>query len=122
KTIKFKGAIADGQEITFEAALKRPTREQAIGRVLSLVLAPASRLASQILGPAAHVAGQVKTLRDRKEEAPASETAAPEGAAPAARVARPAGGRWEQAITHRCHASDSTVTILARPPRSGDWN
>ncbi|HYT89209.1 MAG TPA: 50S ribosomal protein L10 [Gemmataceae bacterium] len=76
KVMKFKGAIADGEEITIEAALRRPTRPEALGRVIGLALAPASRLASQILGPAAHVAGQIKTLREKKEEA-AAEPAAP---------------------------------------------
>ena len=30
--IKFKGAVADGQQITFEQGLKMPTRAEAIGR------------------------------------------------------------------------------------------
>jgi ribosomal protein L10 len=77
KTIKVKGAIADGQEVSFDLALRMPTRAQAIGRVVSLALAPASRLAAQILGPAAQVASQIKTLRERKEEAPAPAAAAP---------------------------------------------
>jgi large subunit ribosomal protein L10 len=83
KFIKPKGAIADGQEVTFEQALKMPTRPEAIGRVVMLALAPASRLLSQILGPASQVAGQIKTLREKTEgekaegEKPAEAPAAP---------------------------------------------
>jgi large subunit ribosomal protein L10 len=68
KIIKVKTAISDGQEVPFELAVKMPTREEAIGRVASLALAPASRLVAQILGPAASVASQVKTISEKKEE------------------------------------------------------
>lgn len=69
KFVKVKTALADGQEVTFELALKMPTREEAIGRVVSLMLAPAARLVSQLTGPAASVASQIKTLTEKKEEA-----------------------------------------------------
>lgn len=75
KNIVVKGALAEGQEITFEQALKMPTRAQAIGRVVSLALAPASRLVSQLLAPAANVAGQIKTLSEKKPEGEAAEAA-----------------------------------------------
>jgi large subunit ribosomal protein L10 len=74
--VKFKGALSDGLEISFEQALRMPTRAEALGRVVSLALSPARRLASQILGPASMVASQVKTLGEKKEEG-ASEEAAP---------------------------------------------
>jgi large subunit ribosomal protein L10 len=63
--IKFKGAIADGEEITFEQAKNRPTKAEAVGRVVMLALAPASRLLSQIRGPASQVASQIKTLSEK---------------------------------------------------------
>jgi large subunit ribosomal protein L10 len=69
-----KGAIADGQPVTFEQALKMPTRVEAIGRVVTLALSPASRLLSQIRGPGGTVACQIKSLKDRENK---------EGAAPA---------------------------------------
>jgi len=73
KFIKPKGAVSDGQEVTFEQALKMPTKAEAIGRVVMLALAPASRLLSQILGPASQVAGQIKSLREKGEgEQPAA--------------------------------------------------
>ena len=49
--VQIKGAVADGQLVTFEQALKMPTRLEAIGRVIALALAPASRLVSQITAP-----------------------------------------------------------------------
>jgi large subunit ribosomal protein L10 len=75
KIVKVKTAIADGQPVPFEMALKMPTREEAIGRVVGLALAPASRLVGQILGPAASVASQIKTISERKEEAAPAATA-----------------------------------------------
>src|SRR5207253_8235948 len=75
--IKVKGAVSEGLEINFKQALAMPTKPEAIGRVLSLALSPASRLLSQILSPATQIAGQIKTLSER-----APESAAPEGAPP----------------------------------------
>lgn len=73
KFIKVKSAVAEGQEVAFDVAIKMPTRAEAIGRVVQLALSPASRLVSQILGPAASVASQIKSLKDKKEEpAPAA--------------------------------------------------
>ena len=66
--VAIKGAVADGQPVPFDTALKMPTRQQAIARVLMLALAPASRIAGQIVGPAAAVASQIKTLSERKPE------------------------------------------------------
>src|SRR5262249_2385302 len=71
KFIKVKSAVSDGQEISFDVALKMPTRLEALGRIVSLALAPASRLVGQILGPASGVASQIKTIGEKKEEASA---------------------------------------------------
>lgn len=73
--IVVKGAVSEGQEVTFQQALAMPTKAEAIGRVVSLAMAPASRLVSQLVGPAGRVASQIKEL-SKKEEAPA-EAAAP---------------------------------------------
>ena len=76
KNYTIKTAVAEGQEITFEAALKMPTRHEAIGRVIGLALAPASNLVSQILGPASSLSSQIKTISEKKEEpAPAAPAA-----------------------------------------------
>jgi large subunit ribosomal protein L10 len=74
--IKVKGALADGQEVTFKQALAMPTKPEAIARVIGLALSPARRLVSQILAPAARVAGQIKTLREKPAEGGAEPPAA----------------------------------------------
>jgi large subunit ribosomal protein L10 len=76
--VRVKGAIAEGNPVTFEMALTMPTRIEAIGAVLAAILGPASQIASQINGPASELAGQVKTLSERPapEEAPAEAVAA----------------------------------------------
>jgi large subunit ribosomal protein L10 len=73
--VKRKGAIADGQEVPYEVALKMPTRQQAIAKVVTLALSPARRVASQIRGPAGTIAGQIKSLSEKKEGAPAEAAA-----------------------------------------------
>ena len=73
KKMKVKTAVADGQEVAFAAALKMPTRAEALGRVVMLALAPARRVAGQIVGPASQVCGQIKGIKDmKKDEAPAA--------------------------------------------------
>lgn len=80
--VKIKGAIAEGQTVPFDIAIKMPTRLEAIARVIGLALAPASRLAAQITAPGANLASQIKTVSEKQEEggaaAPAPETPAPE--------------------------------------------
>ncbi len=41
-----------------------PTREQAIGQVVGLMLGAGSRLVGQIVGPGGQLASQIKTLRE----------------------------------------------------------
>lgn len=79
KFVKVKSAVADGQEIGFDMALKMPTRAEAIGQVVMLALSPAARIAGALLGPAGVVSGQVKAISEKKEE----EAAAPAPEAPA---------------------------------------
>ncbi|MBM4071685.1 MAG: 50S ribosomal protein L10 [Planctomycetes bacterium] len=67
--VKFKGAVADGQPITFEQGLTMPTRQEAIGAVIMLLLSPGRRLAGQIRGPAGRLAGQIKSISEKKDEA-----------------------------------------------------
>lgn len=71
--VNIKGAVAEGALVSFDIAIKMPTRQEAIANVVALALAPASRLLSQITGPASSVAGQIKQLGEKKEEeAPAA--------------------------------------------------
>jgi large subunit ribosomal protein L10 len=76
KFIKVKTAVADGQEVSFDVALKMPTREQAIGQVIALALGAGSRLLGAILGPGGQLASQVKTLAEKTEEAAPATPAA----------------------------------------------
>jgi ribosomal protein L10 len=71
KLLKVKGAISEGQEIDFKTALSMPTRAEAIGRVVSLAMSPASRLIGQLKAPGANIAGALKTLSERTEPAAA---------------------------------------------------
>jgi large subunit ribosomal protein L10 len=69
---KVRGGIAEGEPVDFEVMKKIPTREEAIGSVLSAILAPGANLAAAIMGPANDLAGIVKAV---EAKAPA---AAPE--------------------------------------------
>jgi large subunit ribosomal protein L10 len=75
KTIKVKIAVADGQEVAFDIAVKMPTREQAIGEVIALALSAGSRVIGALLGPGGQLASQVKTLSEKKEEGAAPPAA-----------------------------------------------
>jgi large subunit ribosomal protein L10 len=66
--LKVKGVMAEGLEITFKQALAMPTRAEAIGRIVSLTLSPAARLAGQIIGPGSQLVGQIKMLAERGEK------------------------------------------------------
>jgi large subunit ribosomal protein L10 len=81
KNIKVKTAMADGQEIGFDRALTMPTRLEAIGEVVGMILGPAATLAGMLTGPASQVASQIQTISEKKEEV---ATEKKEEAAPAA--------------------------------------
>ncbi|GIW80714.1 MAG: 50S ribosomal protein L10 [Gemmatales bacterium] len=65
--LQVKGALVDGQEISFDRALTMPTRAEAIARVVQLALSPASRIASLVRAPGARLASQIKSIADRGE-------------------------------------------------------
>jgi large subunit ribosomal protein L10 len=66
--VKVKTAVAEGQAVTFERALKMPTRKEAIGEIVAAILAPASSIAGCLTGPAAQVASQIQTISEKKPE------------------------------------------------------
>jgi large subunit ribosomal protein L10 len=76
--VAIKGAIADGQEVPFDVALKMPTRLEAIGAILGAILSPGSAIAGCLTGPASQVASQIKTISE-KEPAAAETPAATAG-------------------------------------------
>jgi large subunit ribosomal protein L10 len=73
--VKRKGAVAEGQTITWDVGKKMPTREEALAAVLAAVLGPASQIAGCLTGPAAQVASQIKTISEKKEEVAPAATA-----------------------------------------------
>jgi ribosomal protein L10 len=71
--IKIKTAVADGQQVTFEQALKMPTRLEAIGEIIGMILGPASEIAAMLTGPASQIASQIETISKKEpESAPAA--------------------------------------------------
>jgi large subunit ribosomal protein L10 len=72
---KVKLAVADGQIVPMAAAMTMPTRLEAIGDIIGMILGPASAIAGCLIGPGGQVASQIATLADRKEE-PAAAPAA----------------------------------------------
>jgi large subunit ribosomal protein L10 len=95
----------DAQKLTVKAALleglifpqdrieelsKYPTREEAIGQLAALLLAPGRKLAACVIGPGGKVAALLKTIEEKRKEAgeaaPQAESAAPAAAAPAAQA------------------------------------
>jgi large subunit ribosomal protein L10 len=75
--VTIKGAIAEGLPIPFDLAKTRPTRAQAIGAIVAMIMGPASQIASQIMGPASQIASQVQTISEKKPEGEAPAEAAP---------------------------------------------
>jgi large subunit ribosomal protein L10 len=59
--VTIKTALADGEQVTFAAALKMPTRLEAIGDVVRAMLAPGAALAGALAGPGGQVASQIES-------------------------------------------------------------
>jgi ribosomal protein L10 len=66
--IKPTSALAEGQPVSFKAALSMPTRAEAIGTIIGMVIGVARQIAGQIAGPAAQIAGQIQTISEKKPE------------------------------------------------------
>jgi large subunit ribosomal protein L10 len=73
--VKVKGAVAEGAPVTFDLAVKMPTRLEAIGQVLQAILSGGSNIAGCLTGPAGQVASQIKTISEKKEDAAPAATA-----------------------------------------------
>ena len=71
-TIELKGAILDGTLFKGKAGVKElsgfPTREEALGQTVTLILAPAGKLVSQTKGPGASIAGIIKAIETKLEK------------------------------------------------------
>lgn len=70
--IELKGAILDGQLFTGDKGVKElskfPTKEEALGQTVSLLLGPAKKLAAQIKGPGSSIAGVIKAIETKLEK------------------------------------------------------
>jgi len=84
--IELRGIFFDGELYTgdkgVEQVSKLPTREEAIGQIVALILAPGARLSGIFKGQAGKVAALIKAVEERAEKSGGG--AAPAGAAPTA--------------------------------------
>jgi large subunit ribosomal protein L10 len=84
--IELRGVFFDGElyvgDKGVEQVSKLPTREEAIGQVVALILAPGAKLTGTLKGQAGKVAALIKAIEEKAEKA-GGGAAAPE-AAPAA--------------------------------------
>lgn len=73
--IKVKGAVAEGQAVSFDVAKTLPTRQEAIGDVIAALTGPGASIAAALTGPATQIAGILKAIEekgDKGAEAPAA--------------------------------------------------
>jgi len=70
----FDGEVYAGEE-GVQTASKLPTREEAIGQVLTLLLSPGRRLAGMFKGPGGRLAGLVKAIEEKAKSAGGAQTA-----------------------------------------------
>ena len=73
--VKVKTALAEGQPVPFAQALTMPTRKEAIGEIVAMILGPASSIAAALTGPAAQVASQIQRIAEKKSEGEAAPAA-----------------------------------------------
>jgi large subunit ribosomal protein L10 len=74
--LKVKVAVADGQPVPMATALSMPTRLEAIGEIIGMILGPASSIAGCLIAPGGQVASQIASIADKKEESPEAPAAA----------------------------------------------
>jgi large subunit ribosomal protein L10 len=88
--IELRGMFFDGEVFVGDAGVKKlstmPTREEAIGNLVTLLVSPGRKLAGLLKGPGGRLGGILKTIEEEaKKKAPAEAPAAV--AAPAAEAA-----------------------------------
>jgi len=74
ESLQIKGGLVEGNSIGPEgvqALSKSPSREELLGKVVALCLAPGARLAGALLAAGGTVCGQVKSIAEKPEEAAA---------------------------------------------------
>jgi large subunit ribosomal protein L10 len=65
--VKVKTVLAEGLQVRFDAALKMPTRKEAISEIIGMILGPGSAIAGALTGPAAQIASQIQSISEKKE-------------------------------------------------------
>lgn len=70
--LEIKGAVLDGQVFKGEKGLKElskyPTREEALGQAVSIIIGPGKTLAAQVKGPGSTLAGILKAIEAKLEK------------------------------------------------------
>jgi large subunit ribosomal protein L10 len=96
ETLELRGIFFDGELYTgdkgVEQVSKLPTREEAIGSLVALILSPGKRLGGILKSQAGRIASLIKSVEEKAKtreaeapaDAPAQEAAAPAAAAPEA--------------------------------------
>jgi len=76
KKLEIRGGVVGGISVTaseVESISKGPSREELIGKIVTLALSPGAKICGALLGPGGLLAGQIKSIADKE---PAAETAA----------------------------------------------
>ena len=85
--LELRGVFFDGEiypgEQGVEQVSKLPTREEAIGQLVALILSPGKNLAGALKGPGGKLASVLKSIEEKAKDAGGDAAPAPE-AAPAA--------------------------------------
>lgn len=78
EALELRGVFFDGEVYTAEKGVKKvselPTREEAIGQLVALILSPGKNLAGALKGPGAKLGGIIKAIEEKQKGA------SPEGA------------------------------------------
>jgi large subunit ribosomal protein L10 len=100
-TIELRGIFFDGEIYAGEDGVKKvstlPTREEAIGNLVGLILGPGARLAGALKGPGGQLGALLKAIEEKAASAPPEAAAAPEAAASAPAAPAPAAPTGEAA-------------------------
>jgi large subunit ribosomal protein L10 len=77
ENLELKGAILEGELYEGRAGVeklsKMPTREEAIGQAVTLILSPAQNLVGSVMGPGSSLASIVKAIEEKLEKGEAIE-------------------------------------------------
>ena len=118
--IAIKGGVLEGTTLSkgdVEELSKSPSREELIGQIAGLLLAPGANLAAALLGPGGKLAGQVEAIADG--EGAADETTVDESAEEAgAEEAEEAGA--EEAGAEEADSGDDTEAATETESEESD--